>query len=88
MEVVVAPGQWSRSRFGTIVPLYGGSAARRNLMKRRLREIGRQDVLPRLDRANLSLDFLVRIRPGAYALTFGALRATLIRITERLCSDP
>lgn len=87
MEVVHAPGDGARSRFGTIVPLYGGSAVRRNLMKRRLREIGRQEVLPRLDRAGLSLDFLVRIRPGAYSLSFEALRETLIRITERLCSD-
>ncbi len=85
--MVHAPRDGSVSRFGTIVPLYGGTAVRRNLMKRRLREIGRQEVLPRLDQAGLSVDFLVRIRPSAYALSFGALRATLIRITERLCSD-
>ncbi|TVR63401.1 MAG: ribonuclease P protein component [Gemmatimonadales bacterium] len=87
LEVITAPRESGEARFGTIVPLYGGTAARRNLMKRRLREVGRQEVLPRLDRAHKGVDFLVRIRPGAYRLSFGSLRGTLIRITEQLCSD-
>jgi len=87
LEVIVGPGGMGEARFGTIVPLYGGTAVRRNRMKRRLREIGRQELLPRLDAGHRVVDVLVRIRPGAYHLPFAALRGTLIRITEQLCSD-
>ena len=74
-------------RFGTIVPKHRRRVVDRNLLRRRLRELGRLEVLPRLRTADRPLDVLVRARPGAYERAFHELRTELIRLTERLCSD-
>ena len=54
----------------------------RNRLKRRLREIIRQDVLP----AERGLDIIVRTSPGAYALQFADLRAEMTGVLVRLLS--
>jgi ribonuclease P protein component len=67
-----------------VVPKYGHTIVRRNQLKRRLREIGRLDVLPRLDTLPAGLDFLVRARREAYGVSFQRLRNQLVMLTEEL----
>ena len=67
-------------RVGIIVPRHGQSAVDRNRLKRRLREIIRQDVLP----ADRGLDIIVRAAPGAYAVPFAELRSEVSGLVRRL----
>jgi ribonuclease P protein component len=69
-----------------VVPKYGQRAVDRNLVKRRVREVLRREVLPRLGEAELKLDVLVRIRRGAYDTSYERLREELVGVTEELCS--
>lgn len=62
-----------------VVPRYRNSAVRRNLLRRRIREIGRRQVLPVLTDAT---DIAVRARPSAYEASFETLRRELV---ESLC---
>lgn len=87
LDLFIGPSPTSLPRFGTIVPRYGRTVVERNRLRRRLREIGRREVLPRLRTHDRNLDILVRTRPGTYASRFEELRSDLIRLTERLCSD-
>lgn len=84
MFVSVSPV--ARSRWGVVVPKHKHEIVERNLVKRRLREIGRAEVLPRLDGAGRALDVMVRARPEAYGAPFGALREELVEMAEGLCS--
>ncbi len=61
------------------MPKYSHSSVERNLVKRRLREIVRQDVLPSLR----SVDVVVRALPSAYRASFGDLRVQCLRACER-----
>jgi ribonuclease P protein component len=67
------------ARAGIIVPKYSHSSVERNLVKRRLREIVRQDVLPSLR----PVDVVVRALPSAYRASFSELRAQCRRACER-----
>jgi ribonuclease P protein component len=87
LDVFTAPSPLAAPRFGAIVPLFGRNVVSRNQLRRRLREIGRIEVLPRLVGRGCSVDVLVRSRPRAYEAGFGELRTDLLRLTERLCSD-
>ncbi len=69
-----------------VVPRYRQTVVRRNLVKRRLREILRREVLPRLEEAGLVLDVLVRARREAYDARFADLREELERWTDRRLS--
>jgi ribonuclease P protein component len=73
-------------RYGVVVPKHRHTIVERNLLRRRLREIGRRDVLPALRACPASFDVLVRARPEAYSATFAELRNALVRFTEELCS--
>ena len=70
-----------------IVPKHRHSIVERNRVKRRLREIGRTRVLPRLRKQGLTLDVLVRARPEAYGVGYRRLSNELQSMTEDLCSD-
>ena len=77
--------RWNASLFhhprvGLIVPKHGHMAVDRNRLKRRLREIARVELLPRLP----ALDVVVRARPTAYEASFDGLRDELTRAAERL----
>lgn len=85
-DLYCAPSAGASPRFGTIVPKHGRGAVQRNRLRRRLREIGRREVLPRLRHAGVSTDVLVRTRPEAYEAAFDLLRSELVRFTEGLCS--
>jgi ribonuclease P protein component len=69
-----------------VVPKHRRKIVLRNRLKRRLREIGRREVLPRLAERGVGLDVMVRARPEAYEADFQALRDELIRLAEELCS--
>ena len=71
------------SRIGWVVPLHRHSAVERNQLKRRLREIARLELLPRLDGLTLPQDVLLRARREAYDVDFGRLRDELVTWLER-----
>ena len=58
-----------------VVPLLRQTAVRRNQLRRRLREIGRRDVLPRLAQPT---DVAVRARAAAYDAPFETLRQEFV----------
>ena len=66
------------------MPKHGHTIVDRNRLRRRLREIGRLEVLPRLDTHLRDLDFLVRARREAYHVSFQQLRNQLVKLTEEL----
>jgi ribonuclease P protein component len=59
----------------------------RNLLKRRLREIGRREILPRLDSAGKRADVLIRARGRAYGVDFDSLALEVREAVEGLCWD-
>ena len=87
LDVFVSASPVSRSRWGVVVPKHKQKIVRRNLVKRRLREIGRTEILPRLAAAGLELDLMVRARPEAYGASFDALREELVELMEGVCSS-
>jgi ribonuclease P protein component len=68
------------------VPRHRHNIVERNLVKRRLREVLRLEVLPRLAAAGVFSDVLVRARSEAYGATYAILRDELVGWTERRCS--
>lgn len=74
-----APRILPHARAGVIVPKYSHNSVERNLVKRRLREIVRQDMLPLLS----SVDVVVRALPSAYRASFADLRLQCRRAFER-----
>jgi ribonuclease P protein component len=77
----------ARSRLGLIVPKHGRQIVDRNLLKRRLREIGRRQILPALDARGTRWDVLIRARRAAYAAEFDTLAREVLEAVEGLCSD-
>ena len=65
---------------GFIVPRYKHSAVDRNRLKRRLREVTRTRLLPRL----APQDLVVRTRPETYGATLDQLVTELVTVLERL----
>jgi ribonuclease P protein component len=55
----------------------------RNRLKRRLREILRIEILPRLISPDTGTDVLVRVRRNGYEASFVELRAELLEWWER-----
>jgi len=87
LDVFFLSSSGSDSRWGMIVPKHRHSIVERNRVKRRLREIARTSVLPRLREQGLVLDVLVRARREAYGVGFRSLKDELQSMTEDLCSD-
>ena len=87
LDVFVASSPVAFPRLGLVVPRHRQKVVRRNLLKRRLREIGRLEVLPGLNRAERALDVMVRARPEAYAASYAELLDELRMVTEELCSS-
>jgi ribonuclease P protein component len=83
LDVFDSASPFSRLRLGLIVPRHGHSAVERNLLKRRLREIIRRELIPRLQRAGVDLDIILRARRTAYGVPYGELRKELIQWTDR-----
>lgn len=85
IDVFVGVSPVSRSRIGLIVPKYGHKIVERNVVKRRLREIGRRLVLPMLDRREARVDVLIRARVPAYKADFSRLEREVLDSVEALC---
>jgi len=87
LDVYVAVSGAARSRLGVIVPKHGRRIVDRNLLKRRLREIGRRQILPALDARGAQRDILIRARVAAYTAEFETLAREVGEAVEGLCSD-
>ena len=75
LDLFTRPSPVGSSRLTIIVPRYKESAVKRNRLRRRLREIGRRQVLPVLASV---LDIAVRPRPAAYVASFETLRREFV----------
>lgn len=71
-------------RAGIVVPRHRRRIVERNLLKRRLREIVRRVVLPRLRDKGMPIDLLVRARREAYTASFEELKKELEAWSERV----
>lgn len=82
LDVFHAASPVSHSRLGLVVPKHRHSIVERNRLKRRLREIGRRELLPWLRSSGSAIDVLIRARPEAYDATFGELLAEIAELME------
>jgi ribonuclease P protein component len=80
LDLVWRHSDLGHARLGLIVPLHQSSAARRNRLRRRLREILRRDVLRNLP----AVDLVIRAKRSAYTASFAVLRAELTGAVETL----
>ena len=62
------------------MPRYSHSAVERNLVKRRLRELVRTELLPSM----AELDVVIRATPGAYGADYPTLRTAVWKAIERM----
>ena len=76
-----------RPRLGFVVPKAGHRIVERNLLKRRLREVGRKRALLSLFGNERGIDVLVRTRRNAYAATWTELNRDLMGVVEGICSE-
>lgn len=86
LDVFFTASPVSHSRLGLIVPKHGHRIVDRNLVKRRLRDIGRKVALPHFDLAGVHLDVILRARRSAYGADFGTLEGEVTTVVEGLCS--
>lgn len=86
LDVFDSASPVAHPRVGVIVPRHRHTIVERNRVKRRLREILRLEVLPRLETEGIAADLIVRARAEAYDATFAQLRSELLRWTEKRCS--
>ena len=75
LDLFTRPSPVGCSRLAVIVPRHRQTAVLRNLLRRRLREIGRRQVLPALAAPT---DVAVRAKPSAYEASFETLRRELV----------
>lgn len=83
LDVFDSPSPVAFSRIGVIVPKHRHTVAERNVVKRRIRELLRTEILPRLEEAGEARDVLVRARREAYDVGYAEYRAQLLRWLER-----
>lgn len=62
LDITWYPNDTGHPRLGVIVARFGATAVRRNLLRRRLREIARRRILPRL----AAVDVVIKSRAAAY----------------------
>jgi ribonuclease P protein component len=74
------------SRIGVVVPKHHRRVVDRNRVRRRLKEIGRKDILPAFSERQIIGDLLIRARKEAYEASFRQLRRELLEVTEEICS--
>jgi len=70
MDVFFDASPVSHSRLGLIVPKHGHRIVERNRLRRRLREIGRRELLPMLREQGVAVDVLLRVHRKAYGASF------------------
>jgi ribonuclease P protein component len=82
LDVLYSESPASHCRVGVVVPRHGNTAVRRNVVKRRLKEALRREILPRLEGAE-PVDVLVRARKEAYDASYATLAGELGTWMER-----
>lgn len=75
LDLFTRPSPVDHSRLVVVVPRHAQTAVRRNQLRRRIKEIGRRDVLPAL---GAPTDVGIRARVTAYGATFDLLRLEMI----------
>ncbi len=86
LDVFVSSSPVARSRVGLVVPKHRRDVVERNLLKRRLREAARLELLPRLEQEGFATyDVLFRARPEAYEASYEQLRQEVVQVAEELC---
>jgi len=73
-------------RIGFVVPKHGHSSVERNRLKRRLRELGRLQLLGMMRGVSpgSAADVVMRAQPGAYSLEYAQLRSEVELLSARL----
>jgi ribonuclease P protein component len=74
LDMIWTDNTTGHPRMGLIVPKFQSSAVARNRLRRRLREIWRQDLQP----SQPAWDLVIKARREAYSASFSALRAELL----------
>jgi ribonuclease P protein component len=83
LDVFDSASPFAFPRIGVVVPKHRRTAVERNRLKRRLREVLRREIAPRMRSAAVNGDVLVRARREAYLATFSQLRDELVTWAER-----
>ena len=86
LDVFFLSSTAGRSRVGVVVPKHQRHVVDRNRVKRRLRELSRRELLPRLREEGVHLDLLIKARREAYEASYRQLQRELLEVTEELCS--
>jgi ribonuclease P protein component len=86
LDVFDSPSPVAHPRVGVIVPRYRHPVVERNVVKRRIREVLRTEVIPRLEASGCAVDVLVRARREAYGAGYAEFRKELLGWAERRCS--
>jgi ribonuclease P protein component len=86
LDVFDSTSPFAYPRVGVIVPKHRRNSVERNKLKRRLREVLRLQVLPRLADRTANVDFLVRARREAYNASFEQLNDELVDYVEKTWS--
>ena len=87
LEVLAASSLSDRPRIGIVVPKHGKNSVQRNRVKRRLKEIARTSLLPRLKTNHKRLDVLIRAKKQAYGRGFSGLSGEAEKTLEKICSS-
>jgi ribonuclease P protein component len=72
------------ARIGLIVPKFQSTAVARNRLRRRLKEIWRRELAPRVP----ACDLIVRARREAYHARFGQLKAEMLTWLDSVAGAP
>ena len=87
LDLYFRPATHDSPRIGWVVPKLGFRIVDRNLLKRRIREIGRRKVLGLLAESGCGMDVLVRSRTSAYRATYAQLELEMSNAVEAACSE-
>jgi ribonuclease P protein component len=83
LDVFDSASPVAHPRVGVVVPKHRRNSVDRNKLKRRLREVLRLEVLPRLTQTESHVDLLVRARKEAYGASYEQLHDELTEFVER-----
>jgi ribonuclease P protein component len=83
LDVRALPNALPYARIGIVVPKYGATSVLRNLIKRRLRELARRELLAALP----PCDVVLWATPSTYRSDFDALRASVVRARTMLTAS-